>query len=303
MIDPTQHPISHGHHLEKDPSVMVRLFSKMPLHTELFVIKPLDMKETKVNLPSQVVRSNIHCFVFITGGEALITIGEKSYFFRPDECATIPAGQIFSIRYFDGCTGYMGGFSNEFMSSGFEGRNLLQNFSILRCWGGHKVRFEAKHAAYISNLMDRMVAENSDGNNKKIIKAYLTSLLTELEEQSQQTTGDIIPVDNDLCNRFIELAFNECNHSIPLSDYADKLNITKGYLHKTVNRFTGKTPLTWIAEAIVMEAKVLLSQTETTIGEISSILGFEDSSYFSRFFKKHTLLSPVDYRKHSKIQI
>lgn len=303
MIDHEQHIVSDRHHSEKDPSVMVRLFSQMPRHNDFFVIKPLDMKGSKVNLPSQAVRSNIHCFFFITGGEALITIGEEPYFFKTNECATIPAGQIFSIRYFDNCTGYMGGFSNEFMDNGFEGRNLLRNFSVLRRWGVHRVLFDGKHAEYIGNLFDRLFAENSDGRNKKIIKAYLASLLTELEEASKQPESDLLPIDNYLCNKFIELIFKKCNHSTPLADYADKLNITKGYLHKIVNRFTGKTPLTWIAEAVVMEAKVLLSQTEMTIGEISALLGFEDPSYFSRLFKKHTDFSPIDYRKHSKIHI
>lgn len=282
---------------------MMHIFTQMPLHAELFVIKPLDMKGVKVDLPSRAIRSNIHCFFFITGGEALITIGESSYFFKANECATIPVGQVFSIRYFDNCTGYMGGFSNEFMNSGSDGRNLLQQFSVLRRWGMNKALFDPTHAVYMCTLFERLVAENSGGKNKRIIRAYLTSLLTELEEVSKPTVEDPLPIDNELCNKFIELAFKECSHSIPISDYADKLNITKGYLAKIVNRFTGRTPLAWIAEAVIMEAKVLLSQTEMTIAEIASELGLEDPSYFSRLFKKHTDLSPVEYRKQSKIHI
>lgn len=282
---------------------MMKLFTQMPLHDEFFVIRELDMKGVKVNLPSRTIRSNIHCFFFITSGEALITIGEQSYFFKTNECAVIPAGQLFSIRYFDSCTGYMGGFSNELMNCGFEGRNLLANFGILRRRGMHKVLFDERHAAYVENLFERLSEENKNGKNSKIIKVYLTSLLTELEESSKQSDNDPLPIDNELCNRFIELAFKECNHGIPLSEYACKLNITKGYLNKVVGRFTGKTPLLWIAEAVVMDAKVLLTQTEMTIGEIAARLGFDDPSYFSRLFRKHTELSPVEYRKRSKVRI
>jgi len=44
------------------------------------------------------------------------------------------------------------------------------------------------------------------------------------------------------------------------------------------------------------EAKVLLKQTEKTISEIAHELKFEDQSYFSRFFKKHTCVTPQEYR-------
>ena len=61
-----------------------------------------------------------------------------------------------------------------------------------------------------------------------------------------------------------------------------------------------KTVLNLIHERILIEAKRLLLFTTNTITEIAYELGFTDTSYFMRFFKKHTSLTADAYRNHNK---
>lgn len=290
-----------NHHPGKDPSAMVALFGNIPLHTGYFTIRPIRMKGRKVEMPTPPIRSVIHCFVFITEGEALITIGEESYYFKPGECAAIPAGQAFAVRYFDNCTGYMGGFNTEYLNNS-DGKNIIQSYSILRRWGAHKVQFDHTQVKYIESLFESLYAENTGRNNKSIIKSYLTILLTEIEEISSQAgeSDNIIRTENTVCNKFIELVFESASHATPLTEYASKLNISKDYLHKTVKQHTGKTPLAWITEAVILQAKVLLSNTDLSINEIAFKVGINDPSYFSRLFRKHTGITPQEYRKIQK---
>ncbi|NMW30416.1 helix-turn-helix domain-containing protein, partial [Escherichia fergusonii] len=49
-------------------------------------------------------------------------------------------------------------------------------------------------------------------------------------------------------------------------------------------------------ERLILEAKRCLQYTQMTISQIADYLGFSDVAYFSRFFKRHTLLSPKAYR-------
>ncbi len=276
---------------------MVGLFGQIPSHAEYFSIRPLRMKGQKVELPTMSIRSGIHCFVFITEGEALISIGEENYNFKAGECAAIPAGVAFAVRYFDNCSGYMGGFNDLYLNG--EGKSPVQAFSALRRWGYHKVRFEQEQAGRIGDIFEKLLEEHITRQNKNIVRAYLTILLSEIEETLQD--GENGPqTESNLCNRFIEEAFQTSNLSVPLAEYAEKLNITQNYLHKTVKRFTGKTPHTWITEAVILEAKVLLCQSEQTVGEIAFTLGINDPAYFSRFFKKQTGFTPQEYRKKSK---
>ena len=282
---------------------MVERFGKMSVNNaDLFVIKRLDMPKMKVESPSPLIRSEIHCFFFIMRGEALIAIGDESYFFKANECAVIPSGQMFSVRYYDDCAGFMGGFHSDFLNTDNEGKNLLHTFGFLRKWGEHKVIFDEQQGKHITTLFERLNIENDSGKNKNIIKAYLTTLLVEIDEvyQRSETANDDFLSSNRICNRFIESVFKQCDHRIPIVAYAEKLNITPAHLHKTIKRFTGKTPLTWINEAVILEAKVLLAHTDSPVNEIAGKVGIHDSSYFARLFKKQVGVSPVDYRNESK---
>jgi len=80
--------------------------------------------------------------------------------------------------------------------------------------------------------------------------------------------------------------------------YAHKLGISEAYLHELTRENTGMTPGQIIRKEIAMEAKRMLAHTTDTISEIGYKLGFEDPSYFGRFFKRETGLSPKSFRSY-----
>lgn len=81
-----------------------------------------------------------------------------------------------------------------------------------------------------------------------------------------------------------------------VKEYADMMNITPKYLLELVKKETGKTALLIIRNRIYLEAQYLLSATELNIKEISSELGFDTSSHFSRFFKQFEGKSPMQFQ-------
>lgn len=81
-------------------------------------------------------------------------------------------------------------------------------------------------------------------------------------------------------------------------EYADLLHITPNALTKLVKTTYNKTPSNLITERIIIEAKRELYLTNKSVEEIASELGYDDPFYFSRFFKKHTKISPSIYRKN-----
>jgi AraC-like DNA-binding protein len=70
------------------------------------------------------------------------------------------------------------------------------------------------------------------------------------------------------------------------SEYAEKLNISRGYLTEAVREVTGKPAQHWIHQEILIEAKRLLAFTHLTIKQIAYELGYDDHTYFSRLFSK-----------------
>lgn len=81
-----------------------------------------------------------------------------------------------------------------------------------------------------------------------------------------------------------------------VSFYADKLCITPKHLSAVVKDLTGKTAGDWIENYVVLEAKVLLKSTDMTIQEIATQLNFNNQSFFGKYFKHLTGLSPTEYR-------
>lgn len=84
------------------------------------------------------------------------------------------------------------------------------------------------------------------------------------------------------------------------ADYAEMLHISEPYLNESLKKITGSTVSFWIKFTILTEAKRLLYFTNLTVKEIAGDLGFENHSYFSRFFYKETGMSALTFRKTSR---
>jgi AraC-like DNA-binding protein len=82
-----------------------------------------------------------------------------------------------------------------------------------------------------------------------------------------------------------------------VQDYAEAQSLHPNYLSNVIKIKTGKPIGTWIAEKTISEAKSLLQNSAISIKEIAYRLGFGESTHFSNYFKKHSGLSPVLFRK------
>jgi len=81
-----------------------------------------------------------------------------------------------------------------------------------------------------------------------------------------------------------------------LEFYADKLFITPKHLSKVVKTTSGKPANEWIDEYVVLEAKALLKSTNMTVEQISNELNFPSQSFFGKYFKRVTGMSPREYK-------
>ena len=80
------------------------------------------------------------------------------------------------------------------------------------------------------------------------------------------------------------------------SAYAEKLNVSPAYLNEALKQVTGLPVSYWISQEVMLEAKRLLYYTSLNVKEIAQELGYEDQSYFFRFFKQHSGLTPLAFR-------
>ncbi len=88
--------------------------------------------------------------------------------------------------------------------------------------------------------------------------------------------------------------FNGTEHS--LSFFADRLNLTPNYLSGRIKEYSGRTAIEWIEDSVILEAKTMLKHTDLSIQEIAYKLNFPTQTFFGKYFKRITGMSPKQYK-------
>ena len=101
----------------------------------------------------------------------------------------------------------------------------------------------------------------------------------------------------ELFNRFMMLMERDYKQSRDVNYYANLMHITSKYLTNIVRQVTGHTPKTIIDQYVILQLKMQLQRTSQSIKEIAWEYHFTDVSFFCRYFKKHTGLTPQQVRE------
>ncbi len=100
----------------------------------------------------------------------------------------------------------------------------------------------------------------------------------------------------ELLAKFIELIEMHFRSERSVNFYAEKLFVTPKHLSAVLKEISGRTAGEWIDHRVILEAKLLLRTTGMNIQEISLALNFSNQSFFGKYFKHLTGISPRDYR-------
>ena len=134
-----------------------------------------------------------------------------------------------------------------------------------------------------------------------IIRNRLQNVLLEAFDKTQRFAPDVHSQTGttrqaDLFQRFVALVHEHCTEQREVAFYADRLCISTRYLSTIIRSVAHSTAKEFIDRSVVLEIKMLLGSTELSVQEIAYRLHFPDQSYLGRFFKKHTGVSPTEFR-------
>ncbi|WP_282637399.1 helix-turn-helix domain-containing protein [Sphingobacterium thalpophilum] len=142
------------------------------------------------------------------------------------------------------------------------------------------------------NKDDYWTEEMTRTKLKELIITASRAWLTRSPEQKGLGT-----VEDAITRRFSHLVEENYYRHHSVAQYAELLYISPKTLYRKIVDEKGTSPNTIIKNRIILQAKRLLVNTDLTIKEIAVQLGYEDQSYFVRFFKIQTGKSPVEFRK------
>jgi AraC-like DNA-binding protein/mannose-6-phosphate isomerase-like protein (cupin superfamily) len=262
-----------------------------------FCLKMEELMQLKYAVPP--CKHSCHTLMFITSGENIMKIGYEEYITIKNEIIVVPAGQIFSVENINTKhTGYICQFHPDLLIRKYGSRELLNEFDFLKISGSPKISLAEEDVEAVTSILNRLQKEYSETEiaNLNIVQSYCITLFYEMNK-NQNKMAKSNSAAEVLTVKFKELIHENIKTRHQVNYYASLLNVTPNHLNKSIRTVTGKSAAKWIDETILLEAKYLLFQTTLSVSEIAMQVGHEDHSYFSRFFKKHEGISPVQYRK------
>jgi len=249
------------------------------------------------------IRRNFYTMVLLTAGSARETIGYSSYRFSAGMLYFIPASQLHTIHSWSAdIKGYHCIFDADYFLLCLKNQVRLNNFPFLQPGNAPFIQLSGAELNNMEDLFRRLQAARCSSNSKNddlLVRLYLNVLLIEAEKiyHARQHKAQVsLPRKEQLAAAFKKLVSLHFIQLKQVSAYAKLLHVNPHYLNDTIKELTGKPASSFIYEQVITEAKAQLIQTSDTVSEIAFHLNFSDQSYFCRFFKKHTGLTPFQFR-------
>ena len=240
--------------------------------------------------PPPIHRHPFYEMILVLEGEGTMTIDFKDHPITRGALYTMSPSQI----HLSIVTKDFKAFLLRFDLSVFQDNEFFDNLSIFNF---DFLQVDEENLPALTSLMKSLCDEYS--HERTLKHCTLSNLLKILLIKIQRLLPDVV---NEATHTTLFAALNKAIETNRFkittpSDYAKKLRVPIKKLHTSVKEYTGLSCGEYIRSKTIIEAKRLLSYTALNAKEIAFALGFDDAAYFSRFFKRETTFSPVDFRK------
>ncbi|TDE29675.1 helix-turn-helix domain-containing protein [Flavobacterium ranwuense] len=243
-------------------------------------------------------RHNSYVLVFFTKGSGTHEIDFDVFTIQPGSMFFLQPGQIHHWNLSDDVEGFVIFYSQEMYNLYF----------------GQKTIGDYPFYSSVDNKPEMVF----DVPESKAILPYFESLILEtqtnqlLKQDKIMNLLDVIHIE--IARKYSETHFHEVHsYNVKIKNlevlleqnfkaekapsfYASKLTITLKHLNRICNEILQKTTTELITDRIILEAKRMLMDKKFTVNEIATELGYDDYSYFTRLFKKHSGMTPTNFR-------
>ncbi len=240
--------------------------------------------------------------LYLLKGTGFHVIDGNKYEIKPPCIFFMSPGQAHKIEFSTDIEGYIFIFTSEFYLINKNNQNRLIEFPFfftIRQDNPPLMLENKRDVIFLESLFKKGIAELQKGQDFSIelLRSVLDLILT--------TSASLYKNDETVLNKgkghivvkkFFQLVEEFYIENLSVAQYADKMALTPNHLTQTVTQLTGKTSSQIIKSKQLLEIKRLLVHTNLSVTEIAAHLNFTDQSYFAKFFKRETGVSPIQYR-------
>ncbi|MDT3366936.1 MAG: AraC family transcriptional regulator [Bacteroidota bacterium] len=193
-----------------------------------------------------------------------------------------------------------------FSRSFAESLNFGESFSdqlFFRQAPYHVMSAETKHIVntYISCVKPLLAQDESFTYRMEIARLMTRAMVLSLASLSRQ--APLLKAPNRQAHivlDFVNLVADHYREHRDMDFYADRLCLTSKYITAIVKAQSGRSATDWIERYVILDAQSLLTSSDLTILQISQELHFPSQSFFGKYFKRVTGMSPKDYRRAAR---
>lgn len=279
------------------PSYSIGDFINQPLNPTNFEILLFEeMEEPEVD---DVHKHTFYEILWVDKGRSQQTIDYQSYELGPSSLFFISPGQVHEFEAWQPLKGGTILFTSDFFLLNQSNQDTLFELSFLdNTYAYPRLDLDPKSFQEIRHIIQLLINEKRRIDYRTdILRTLLQLLALQIQRNLDQQQGTHLHKASLLIYKQFKVLLEEHYTSeYTVDDYAKLLYITQHHLNRSSKNITGKTASEIIRDRKILEAKRLLTFTDTSISQITAALNYYDSSYFAKLFKKETGVSPKSFR-------
>lgn len=242
-------------------------------------------------------RHNFYFLLVVSKGKGLHEIDFVKHEITNSSIFMLRPGQVHQLHLKAGSEGFIVEFDKGFQLLSDDNTLLRKAFTSNVC------RLEKKGFDILIYILSSIFEEykKKQVGFEKVIKASLEIFLIQYLRHQQKRQNDTVKPDlyqQEKLQELLHLLEVGITTKKQVAEYAELMNLSPFQLNSITKGLLGKTVSELIEDQILLEAKRHLLATSNQINQIAFQLGYEDVSYFIRFFKKLTGYTPDVFRKN-----
>lgn len=285
---------------EQLPVYSLHNFSSPERKSQQFQVEVFDAnRHFSVKYPH---RHDFFEVLYLLKGSGYHVIDSNKYEIKPPCVFFMSPGQAHKLELSNDIEGYIFIFTADFYLLNRSNQNSLIEFPFFYTIHQDNPPLPLENEndiRFLESLFRQSIAETRQAGDYtlEMLRSILDLILTTCGARYRVTANMLNKGKGQiLVKRFFHLLEENHHKNLSLSDYSGMIGVTPNHLTQTVKLLTGKTSSQIIKAKQLMEIKRLLVHTNLSVSEIANQLNFEDQSYFTKFFKRETGTTPIQYR-------